>query len=67
MGSASDEMLSSHRDKFVILQQPLNHDRLYLAFAKSMGMQAFLTEFNRILLQAQEQRLIPGLAPVSER
>lgn len=64
---ASDEMLSSHRDKFVILQQPLNHDRLYLAFAKSMGMQAFLTEFNRILLQAQEQRLIPGLAPVSER
>jgi polar amino acid transport system substrate-binding protein len=63
---ASDDMLAKHRDEFVTLQHPLSHDRLYLAFAKSMGMQAFLTEFNRILLQAQEQRLIPGLTPLSQ-
>lgn len=60
----SDAELARHRDEFLILEQPLTHDPLYLGFAKSMGMQAFLADFNRALAQAQAEQRIPGLAPV---
>ncbi len=53
---ASDPDLQARADEFLILPVPLARDTLYLAFAKSMNMQAFLTQFNASLKNWQKQR-----------
>lgn len=57
---ASDPQLAEHRDEFVILEQPLIHDQLFLGFAKSMHRQAFLERFNKVLLDYQLQHRLLG-------
>jgi len=41
--------LMQHKDAFVVLKKPFMVDPNYLGFAKTMHMQDFLQEFNRIL------------------
>ncbi len=59
---ASDPQLAKHQDDFVILEKPLVHDQLYLAFAKSMHQQDFLERFNTVLLDYQTEQKLLGLA-----
>lgn len=58
----SDEQLAANREQFVILPRPLTNDLLYLGFAKSMHMQAFLQRFNTWLAEAQKNRSIEGIS-----
>ena len=44
-----DSKLFEFRDEFVVLEKPFGRDPNYLGFAKTMKMQAFLKEFNKIL------------------
>ncbi len=57
---ASDPQLAKHQDEFVILEQPLVQDQLYLSFAKSMQQQDFLERFNKVLLAYQSQQRLLG-------
>lgn len=58
----SDPELAQHKDELIILGQPLIRDPLYLGFAKSMQMQAFLADFNRVLAAARANQSVPGLS-----
>jgi ABC-type amino acid transport substrate-binding protein len=58
----SDEELARNADKFVMLAPPLNHDLLYLGFAKSMQMQPFLQAFNSHLAAVRARHSIEGQA-----
>jgi ABC-type amino acid transport substrate-binding protein len=51
--------LFNKRDQFVYLSKPLVRDPIYLAFHKSMKMQAFLVEFNRAIKDAKQKGVIP--------
>lgn len=59
---AADPELSANRDKFVILPTPLTRDALYLGFAKSQHMGAFIADFNKVLQQLKKDHAIAGLA-----
>ena len=48
-----DEELARNKDQFMRIEPPLNHDILYLGFAKSMNMQPFLQAFNQRLAAAR--------------
>lgn len=62
---ASDPQLAEHQDEFVILEQPLIHDQLYLGFAKSMHQQEFLERFNKVLRVYQTQQKLLGQVDAS--
>jgi polar amino acid transport system substrate-binding protein len=51
---ASNEVLRSQRDRFVILPVPLARDPLHLAFAKSMNKRAAIERFDAAILQLQK-------------
>lgn len=53
--------LLKNKDKFVVLPVPFRRDPNYLGFAKSMQMQDFLVEFNRILKQGQDDGSFDGI------
>lgn len=56
----NDPGLASNRDQFVILPKPLNHDPLYLAFPKSMKMQAVLARINKAMAEINKQKKVRG-------
>ncbi|HUE94778.1 substrate-binding periplasmic protein [Pseudomonas sp.] len=51
---ASDPQLEANRSKFLVLQNPLVHDPLHLAFSKTMHMQPALERFNKALTALRE-------------
>jgi ABC-type amino acid transport substrate-binding protein len=57
----SDTRLAANKDQFVVLPRQLAHDLLYLGFAKTMNKQVLLENFNRWLIEAQENQTIDQL------
>ena len=50
----NDNKLLEKKDEFVVLPVPFYRDPNYLGFLKTMNMQGFLKEFNKILQKGYE-------------
>jgi len=59
---ASHPMLYAQRSSFVILNKPLVHDPLHLAFAKSMGKQEALNRVNTALQELKNSGELDRIA-----
>jgi polar amino acid transport system substrate-binding protein len=58
---SSDPELMRRSGEFAVLPKPFKRDPNYLGFAKTMKMQDFISEFNRLLQQGYQDGTIQGI------